>query len=169
MNFDGLYDSIGGANFGIVKEFYANRVPGFQYDGEYTIKIRGNGVKFSAEIINDELGFRNESHVQFEEFMKRLAYQAIYEFLCGPNSLASWNRDRMEDMMQFMFADMQLRAARREVDIEALAQQSHLGAPVRRFLGLDDSPALRPDEDVNSVAEDDDETAIPSTTDGADD
>ncbi|OIT36515.1 hypothetical protein A4A49_51745 [Nicotiana attenuata] len=94
MKLDGLYDSIGGANFGIVKEFYANKVPEFQYDGEYTIKIRGKRFKFCVEIINDELGFRIESHAQFEAFMKRPAYQAIPELLCGPNSLAAWNKDR---------------------------------------------------------------------------
>ncbi|OIT08238.1 hypothetical protein A4A49_15733 [Nicotiana attenuata] len=85
MKLDGLYDSIGEANFGILKEFYANWVPGFQCDGEYTIKIHGKRVKFSVEIINDELGFTNESYAQFEAFMKRPAYQAIRELLCGPN------------------------------------------------------------------------------------
>ncbi|KAH0679294.1 hypothetical protein KY284_020379 [Solanum tuberosum] len=75
----------------LVREFYANWLTETKYK---TVPVRGENIKFNAQILNDLFGTPNCDPDVFNGLKDRPPYRDIRHTLCGVDSNARWERSR---------------------------------------------------------------------------
>ncbi|KAG5606880.1 hypothetical protein H5410_028372 [Solanum commersonii] len=86
-----IFENLGDCNLTLVREFYANWLTETKYK---TVPVRGEDVKFSAQILNELLGTPNCDPNVFNDLKDKPHYRDIRHILCGVDSNARWERSK---------------------------------------------------------------------------